>query len=133
MSNLHRKSRSIPAREARRRKERNRCSKIGVGITLLRRALRAVSIRRSLYRLDMNNPPTAVGGIPDFCAKPRRIERFVALLIIQSPSIENLLDIFFNPFPASFGLFGLRKIKKICSLPPRRQGLKSSFQGRELI
>ena len=54
-------------------------------------------------------------------------------LIIQSLSIENLLHTFFNPRLPSFGLFGCRKIKNVCSLPSRRQWIKSSFQGRDFF
>src|ERR1700756_4015015 len=56
-----------------------------------------------------------------------------SLLIIQSLSLENLRDTFFNPRRPSLGLFGSRKIKDVSSLPSRRQCLKSSFQGRDFI
>src|SRR2546429_300946 len=60
-------------------------------------------------------------------------KRSVALLIIDSLSLENVLHPFFNPGRPRFGLFGSREMKQVGSLPPRRQCSKSLFQGGEFI
>src|SRR4030095_11401318 len=85
-------------------------------------------LKRTINITDYRNAKDDVNP-----AKNRTLGGILHMLILQYLSVENLPHTFFDPRRPSFGLFGCRKIKNVSSLPPRRQCIKSSFQGRDFI